>query len=177
MRGVLQRVICVPLRNAGGVSGGQHVVVHNVQRKAAVDGHSAAFVFVGGEIRRQVRYHVPNIHDAVTDVDVGVEETDKIVVAHPRFSPGVNNWGKIGDVIQQIRSGEGTESGPQAVSGDEQVLAFGRILLDEITKARAYGVVHQLKSLVHRATSGNGSVWRGNKIKIVKPVVEELGSA
>ena len=124
-----------------------------------------------------MRHHIPNIHDPIADIDVSVEETDKIVVAHPRFGPGVDDRGKSVDVVQQIRSGQSTESRAQAVSGDEQVFAFGCILLDEIAQARAYGVVHQLKSFVHGAASGDWSVRRRNKIKIVKPVVEKLDPA
>lgn len=107
MRCVLHWVVSVPFGNARRVSGCQHVIVDHVQREAAVDGDAATFVFVACKIWRQVRHYVPNIHDPIADVDVGIEEADEIVVAHARLSPGVDNWGKSRDVIQQVRRGQG----------------------------------------------------------------------
>jgi hypothetical protein len=53
------------------------MVVHNVQRKATVDGDAAAFVFVACKIGRQVRHHIPDINDPMTHVDVGIEDLTK----------------------------------------------------------------------------------------------------
>jgi hypothetical protein len=53
------------------------------------------------------------------------------------------------------------------------MLAFGRTFLDQIVKAGAYGVVDQLKSLMHGTASGNGRVRGGNEIKILKSGKED----
>jgi hypothetical protein len=104
MTGVLHWVGSVPFGDTGRVSGCQHVMVDHVQREAAVDGDAAAFVLVACQIGRQMRHYIPNIHDPIAD---GIEEAHEIVMAHARLGPGVDDWGKGGNVIQQVRSEQG----------------------------------------------------------------------
>ena len=82
MTGVLHWVVSVPFGNARRVSGCQHVIVDHVQREAAVDGDAAAFVLVACQIGKQMRHYIPNIHDPIADIDVGIEEANEIVMAH-----------------------------------------------------------------------------------------------
>src|SRR5579863_4667421 len=89
------RVLLVPFRNSRHISRRQHVVVDHVERKSAVDIELVAFVFVVGNVWGKMRDHVPDIHDTVADVDVGVIKGDEIVVADARLGPSVHDRGKI----------------------------------------------------------------------------------
>src|SRR5947209_19563972 len=92
----LRRMVVVPSRNSGCIPCLQYMIVYNVQRKAAIDGDLAAFMFVSREVRWKVRNHVPNICDAIANVDMGIVEADEIAMSYARFSPGVDHGRKIG---------------------------------------------------------------------------------
>jgi hypothetical protein len=91
---------------AGRVAGDQQVIVDDVEGKTAVYMQGRAFVFVESEHRRQMRHNVPKIHDAIADIDAGIEEADEIGVADARLGPGVNDGREICcDVVEKIGSG------------------------------------------------------------------------
>ncbi len=87
---VLRRVILVPGRHSWHISCREYVIVHDIERESAVNCDLIAFVFVARDIGWQMRNDVPQIHDAITDVHVGVKKTYEIAVPNARFRPGVN---------------------------------------------------------------------------------------
>ena len=135
-------------------------------------------MFVESEHRRQVRRNIPKIDNAIADVDAGIEEADEIGVADARPGRGVNDGRQIcRDVVGKIGSGQCGKSATEAVTGDQQFLAAEGFGLNQLAQVFAHCFVHDLKTLMNGAASGNGAVRSRSEIEIIKPVLEVFGAA
>src|SRR5579859_5907598 len=107
-------MVFVPGGYAGGVAGDEDVIANDVGGEAAVDVQGRAFVFVEGEDWREMRHDVPDIDDAIADVEAGIEEADVIGVADPGLGPGVNGGSEIGgDVVEEIGAANAESAPPR----------------------------------------------------------------
>jgi hypothetical protein len=100
-------MVLVPGGDAERVSVDEDVVVDDVESETAIDMQRRAFVFVESEGRREMRHHVPEIDDAVADIDAAIKELDEIPVADARLGPGVDDGRELRcHVIEKIRGGQ-----------------------------------------------------------------------
>src|SRR5579862_3867591 len=176
-----RRVIHVPGGEAGGVAGDQGVVVDDVWGEAAVNVQPGAFVFVEGEDWREMRDDVPEIDDAVADVEAGVEEADVIGMADARLGPSVNGGREIdGEVVEEIGGRESGERATETMAGDENLLEGGGFGRNEFgqsgAEAFANGFIDKKEALVNGTASGNGAVRRGSEIEVVEPILKIFGA-
>lgn len=174
-------MIHVPGGEAGGVAGDQGVVVDDVWGEAAVNVQPGAFVFVEGEDWREMGDDVPEIDDAVADVEAGVEEADVIGMADARLGPGVNGGREIdGEVVEEIGGRESGERATETMAGDENLLEGGGFGRNEFgqsgAEAFANGFIDKKEALVNGTASGNGAVRRGSEIEVVEPILKIFGA-
>ncbi len=64
---------------------------------------------------------------------------------------------------------------PRLVPSNQYFFAVCGISFDQTAQIVSDGIVDKLKSLMNRASSGNGSIGRGNKVEILQPIMEEFG--
>ena len=61
-------------------------------------------MFVESQHRRKVRHNIPQVDDAIADVDERVEEPDIIGITDARVGPRVHDGRDTsGDIVQQVR--------------------------------------------------------------------------